>query len=108
MVPDKDYSNFYGTSAGVIPVLVLIYVIEARGFGRRISRSHRIMAVIFLVLAVAGEITALLTLAAGSPADNGTVPFVVVGLSGGLILASMGVREIIRSDQKPGERETPP
>jgi hypothetical protein len=59
-----DYSNFYASAAQVIPVLVLIYVVEARGFRR--PGSSRI-AYLWLGLTAVGELCAMVALSFGSP-----------------------------------------
>lgn len=91
----KDYTEYYATAAQVIPVLILIYVIEARGFDnarrQRLSRSYVRLNLIWLLLAFVGMFFAVVALSQGEPVSDYMVVPVSVGAFGAVYLAVQGV-----------------
>jgi hypothetical protein len=104
----KDYSNFYATAAQVIPVLILIYVVEGRGFRPAPQRSLRRtqnLAFVLLLLALIGEVLAFIALSFGSLAPAALTVPIAFGVASALYLTGLGLANVI-SDQR--ERGTSP
>ncbi len=89
----KDYSNFYATAAQIIPVLILIFSIEAGG-SRRTRGEHwaaRWYIYVSLVTAGLGQLCALSALALGAPAPGLMVVPTFLGCLSALGLAVGGL-----------------
>ena len=93
-MPAKDFADFFAAAAQVIPVLILAYVLETRGFLHENPQMSKYIN-LFLLFALVGEVFAMAGLALGSPAPEWPVPFVVLGFSGSLFLALRGLSPLM-------------
>jgi hypothetical protein len=98
----KDYSDFYATAAQVIPVFMLIYVVEGRGFRPALRgplRRTQRLASVLLLLALIGETFAFVALSLGSLATDVVIVPIGFGVGSALYLAGLGLANVI-SDQR--------
>jgi hypothetical protein len=112
----KDYTNFYASASQYIPVLVLIYAVEGRGFRRaKLGPTRRPQRTAYLLLTVAGagEFFSIFQLSQGSPVGDRWLPLVIFGSVAAFFLAGLGMFNLIEEQQmsqnddggRPPERE---
>ncbi len=101
----ENLDTFYGTSAQVIPILVLIFVVQARGFADTLygGSSYRIPLYLLLLSALASEVAAFIALSLDIPdnLDRALVLLIFGGVVYSLTMAGLGVGVIVRNSIKP-------